>query len=81
MRAGTCIISVAKNRWSVSWGPFLAAEESFVAALPLCLAVLYSFSLSDCDGYLSRAENREPQQALGAEPEQTLQSETPGLSL
>lgn len=40
----------------------------------------YSFSWSDCDGYLSGAENRELQQALGAEPEQTLQSKTPGLS-
>jgi len=39
------------------------------------------FSWSDSDGYLSRAENTEPQQALGAEPEQTLQSKTPGLSL
>lgn len=40
------------------------------------LATLHSFSC--CDGYLSRPENREPQQALGAEPEQVLQSKIPG---
>lgn len=42
--------------------------------------MLYPFSHSDYDGYLSRAENREPQQALGADPEQTLQSKIPVLS-
>lgn len=62
-------------------GSFSGCQRIICHYFTSVLAMLYSFSPSDCDGYLSRAENREPQQALGAEPEQTPQSKTPGLNL
>lgn len=73
-------LSACGNQRHLSWKkPGGLGPGVLVWLLKDHLALLCSFNW--CDGYLSRAENREPQQALGAESEQILQSKIPGLCL
>lgn len=81
VRAGTCIISLAKNRWTVSWSPFMAAEETFVTASPLCLPFGIHLARRTVMVIWAELKTRNPSPVLGAEPEQELQRKTPGLSL
>lgn len=77
VRAGTCIISAAKNRWALSWGPFMATEETCVIASSLWLLCCVHLVMVIWAELKARSPNPIP----GAEPGQALQSKTPGLSL